>query len=284
MVKNKKPFSSTIYVLIICFLQAWAQNPSSQNGKDATLPVPEILGKIVERAQFEKEQKHEEQFFATRHSISDSYNAKGEVTEHNDRLMKPFLMEGKVFYRVMEKDGKPLTDEEKKKQVEREGKIRERLKQPTKPAKKDNEDFEVDDELLSRFQFTLIGQEDVNGHKAYVLAFLPKTNVKLPEKRMIDKVVNRLTGKIWVDTKYFAFTKLDLHLTEPTSFFVGLGNLRALDMTLTQIEVVPGIFQDVEQNMFIEARQLFKTTRMKSHNVASNYKKKSDLTEAPLLQ
>src|SRR6266481_578284 len=248
MFNRKWAFSFPICVLVLYPMVASAQNPLSQNGKEASLTVPEILSKIVVRVKLEKDKKHDERYFATNHNISDSFNAKGEVTEHNDRLMKPFLMEGKVFYRAVEKDGKPLTDDEKKKQAEREEKIRERFKKPSKETKNKDDEFEVDDELLSRFQFTLIGQEDVNGRKDYVLAFLPKTNVKLPEKKTFDKVVNRLTGKIWVDTQLFAVTKFDIHLTEPTSFYVGLGNLRALDMTLVQTEVAPGIFQDAEQN------------------------------------
>ena len=280
--KWKYPF--LLFPLVLCSIMAWTQNTPAQTGKEGALTVPEILSKVVARAKLEKDQRHDERFYATNHNISDSYNAKGEVTEHNDRLMKPFLMEGKVFYRVVEKDGKPLTDDEKKKQVEREGKIRERFKQPPKPTKKEEEDFEIDDELMARFQFTMIGQEEVDGRKAYVLAFLPKTNVKLPEKKMVDKMINRLTGKIWVDTQLYAITKLDIHLTEPTSFYIGLGNLRALDMTLVQAEVAPGVFNAAEQNVSFEARQLFKTMRMKQHTVSTDYRKKSDLTEAPPLQ
>src|SRR5579872_3016283 len=198
--------------VIASVLAAFCALQACGYAQGTTEPFPtqsELVNRIVARAKFEKEQNHDERYFATRHIVADTLNSKGEVTEHSDSLVMPFLLDGHVFYRVMEKDGRPLTEEDKKKQIEREEKLREAFKNPPKPHKKSDDDFEINEELLNRFQMTITGIEDVEGRSAYAVAFLPKTGIKLPEKKMVDKLLNRLAGRLWIDVKTSAFIKAD---------------------------------------------------------------------------
>ena len=75
--------------------------------------------------------------------------------------------------------------------------------------------------LVSRFQFTLVGRENVNGRSALVLDFQP-AGKKLPVNSYKDNFINKAAGRVWVDEADYAIAKADLHLTQPVSVLGGL--------------------------------------------------------------
>ena len=75
--------------------------------------------------------------------------------------------------------------------------------------------------LLSRFQITLVGRDDVNGRPALVVDFQP-ADKKLPEQNLKDKFINKAAGRIWVDEADYAISKADMHLTQQVNVFGGL--------------------------------------------------------------
>ena len=65
-----------------------------------------------------------------------------------------------------------------------------------------------------------------------MLTFLPKTGVKLPEKKRMDRLLNRLEGRAWIDSENYSLLKVDMHLTEPTTLMGGLGETSAASISL----------------------------------------------------
>ena len=79
--------------------------------------------------------------------------------------------------------------------------------------------------ITARFNYTLIGQEIINGRLSYVIDFFPKTN--LVNKQITDKLINVGAGRIWVDEKEFAVIKGEVHLISPVDLMWGtLGSLK----------------------------------------------------------
>ena len=75
--------------------------------------------------------------------------------------------------------------------------------------------------LVSRFQFTLVGRETVNGRSALVLDFQPASK-KLPVNSYKDNFINKGAGRVWVDEGDYAIARVDLHLTQQVNVLGGL--------------------------------------------------------------
>jgi hypothetical protein len=75
--------------------------------------------------------------------------------------------------------------------------------------------------LVSRFQFTLVGRETVNGRPALVLDFKPAAR-DLPVNSYKDHFINKAAGRLWVDEFDYAIAKADVHLTQQVDVLGGI--------------------------------------------------------------
>jgi hypothetical protein len=246
---------------------------------EALPKAEEVLKKAVARAKWEKETKLDEQWAPSQRSIQQKLNKDGSVEESSERQYQPVLIQGKVFSRLVTKDGKPLSADDQKKEAEREKKFRERLAKDAKKSDDDEDEVEFDEALIARYNFAVIKQEPVGGRLAYELTFLPRPG-KLPEKKRMDRILNRLEGHVWLDAETYALVKLDMHLTEPTTLMAGLGSVRSLDFLMELAQVAPNVFAPKELAIAFEGRKLFSGMRVKQKAYFSDYRKVSELAEA----
>jgi hypothetical protein len=237
----------------------------------APLPTAdEVLHKAVARAKHEKEDRLEDRLGYTQRTIEEKLDRSGNLDERRERVYRTVLIEGKPFRRLIAMNGAPLAADDLKKEAEREKKFRERPRKAQKDDA-DEEDVELDHELIARYQFHVLRKEPVGDRQAYVLSFLPKSGDRLPEKKRIDRVLNRLEGMVWIDMATYAMLRLDMHLTEPTSFIGGIANVRKLDFFLEQAEVFPDHVAPMALKIAFEGRRLFSTMNVKQSAVFSDY-------------
>jgi hypothetical protein len=84
-------------------------------------------------------------------------------------------------------------------------------------------------EIMQKYDFTI----DPNDQSAaYVLNFHHK-DVDLPSRNRLEKVLNNLDGKIWVDQE-FRITKLHGTLNDGVSFGLGMAKVTKMDFELIQ--------------------------------------------------
>jgi hypothetical protein len=231
----------------------------------------EILSKAVDRAKCEKETHIDDRYGFTQRTVEEKLDKAGNPEERTERVYRTVLIEGKPFRRLIEKNGAPLSAGDLKKEAEREKKFREHLRKQKKPDDDGDEDVEFDNALISRYQFHVLRKEPLGARQAYVLSFLPKTGTKLPDKKRIDRVLNRLEGMVWIVAKAYSMLKLDMHLTEPTSFIGGIANVRKMDFFLEQAEVFPDYVAPTALNIALEGRRLFSNMNVKQSAVFSDY-------------
>lgn len=221
------------------------------------------MKKAVARAKYEKDKKQEDRFAFTQSSVSEELDKNGKVKERNEYTHQVVLIEGKPYQRLVEKNGKPLAGDDLKKEAEREKKFREAIaKPPKKSDDDDDDDLELTDDVVARFQNHVIGTEQISGRTAYKVTFLPRSDIKLPEKKRMDRFINRLEGTMWLDTETYALLKLDMHLTEPVSILGVMANIRQLDLRMLQAMVAPDVFAPQEIEMRIDGRKLFSAMRL----------------------
>ncbi len=74
-------------------------------------------------------------------------------------------------------------------------------------------DFLLNEDLVSRFEFTMVGRESLNGRPALVVDFVPADKT-LPERNLKERFINKAAGRIWIDAADYSLVKADLHLTQ----------------------------------------------------------------------
>ena len=169
--------------------------------------------------------------------------------------------------RLIAIDGRRLSPTEEKWQVAEEQRLQRTLAQDKAPDYSKPKPWLTDD-ILDRFDFTVAGRTNSFRRTALILEFKPKPNA--PNHNKADRIVNKVSGALWVDEAESEIVRLDLHMTEPVKFWGGiLGQLDRFDWTLLRRRSPRGIwFNDMSDGM-VQIRKLFLSTRYKILEQAS---------------
>ncbi len=235
----------------------------------------EIINRAVERSKSAEHQEKGKRFTYSRISLVEDVNDQGKVEERKEKSYLMVPVSGTFYQRLIQANGKPLSEKERQQEAEKERKFRERLAQ-SQPAKTDDRQrIILGRELVSRFQFALVGREIVAGRPAYVLSFAAKPGAV--EKKIDDRLLNRLAGKLWIDEQEFEMAKIEFHLTEKVSIGWGgvLASLQKFAFTLTRIRLADGVWFNQLFSGDIEGRKLFGSLRLKIQDRASDFKELS---------
>ncbi len=118
----------------------------------------------------------------------------------------------------------------------------------------DKKDILLNEDLFSRFQFNLIGREQVAGRTALVLDFKP-ANKKLPNNNFKDRFINIAAGRLWVDEEDSALVKASLHLTEKVSVIGGIvGAIGKFNCTVDRERTTDGLWFTSAMDWHLEGR------------------------------
>lgn len=128
-------------------------------------------------------------------------------------------------------------------------------------------------DVISRFQFTLVGTEIVNDRLAWVVDFKPKSG-KLPERELRDRFINRAAGRIWLDQTDSALVKADIHLTDKVKVVGGIvGVVKRFTCLLERGRTEEGIWFLSNLKWRVEGRQAFSQKIVDCHEQWLNVRK-----------
>ena len=226
----------------------------------------------MERTKSAEVEGKSKRYTYSRVSVVEDINDKGKVEERKEKSYLMIPIAGALYQRLIQANGKPLSEKERKQEEEKERKFRQRLTQSQPARMSDKQRIVLGRELVSRFQFTLEGRETVEGRPAYVLAFASKAGTA--EKKVDDRVMNRLAGKLWIDAQEFEMAKIEFRLTEKVSIGWGgiLASLQKFAFTLTRTRVAEGVWFNRLFSGDIEGRKILGTMRLKIQDEASDFK------------
>jgi hypothetical protein len=145
--------------------------------------------------------------------------------------------------------------------------------QPGKVPKK--EKFEINEEMIQRFTFTLTGREQIAGRSTLVLSFMPRPG-PLPIRRLTDRLVNRAIGTLWVDEESFELARADIQLSEPVRLAGGaLGVVHAFTYQLVRVEVEKDVWLVARSEFYLKARQLLSNVHRRKSEQWSGFRRTS---------
>lgn len=202
---------------------------------DASGTVPqeqirELLRRVAEK-DLENEKRLRDYTYIQREE-EHKLDSHGQVKKIESRTSEVLVVYGEQVERLIAKDDKPLSADEAKKEEERIQKItdkrknesdsdrRKRLEKEEK-ARQDGRKFVL--EVADAYNFRLVGNELLDGRKAWVLDADPRSGYQ-PKSREA-KVLPKLRGRIWIDKAEMQWVKFDVTTTDTISFGLFLARI-----------------------------------------------------------
>jgi hypothetical protein len=172
--------------------------------------------------------KIKENYTGTRAEEETEYDKTGKVTKREAKEYTFFYLDGDEISTLISKDGRPLGEEEQKKENEKTQKeIREHEKKDAKDkekAKKEDDDPGIE-VFLRACQFVNPRRERFRGQDVLVFDFEPNPEFK-PHK-LAEKLVQKLAGVVWIDEKSHDVARLEAYFVGDFKLAAGmLANLQ----------------------------------------------------------
>jgi hypothetical protein len=206
--------------------------------KKSQVQLPDLKALFKEIDENQKAiDKIKENYAGTRAEEQTEYDKTGRVAKRQLKEYMFFYLNGSEISTLVNKDGKPLSEEELKKENEKTEKaIQDSEKRETKKEAKEEkakeegkekkEDEDVGIEIFLRAsQFVNPRRERFRGQDVLVFDFEPNPDFK-PHK-IEEKVVQKLAGVVWIDEKAHDVARLEAYFTGDFRFAGGvLANLQ----------------------------------------------------------
>ena len=199
---------------------------------DLPFPAEELIRKVA-FAQRRVDRSLTDYTFDQR-EIRTTYGKDGRRKETHRRLFHFFSGEkpGEATRELVEIDGRPATEDEKREQAEDDAKQQrrevERRAEATAsrpPAVSGEEEDPLVgpkrlSDLIARFDYRLEGAVEEEGRLLYALEFSPKPD--LPAASLGDRALNALAGRVLVDASDFQIVSVEARLVRPVKVVGGL--------------------------------------------------------------
>lgn len=119
----------------------------------------------------------------------------------------------------------------------------------------ERKDVLVNDELMRRFQFTLVGREVLEGLPLLKLDFRPAADGP-PAKGLLERLASRVAGTVWVDEADFTVARISLYLTEKVNVGAGvLGSVSAFECWFERRKTDDGLWYPRRVDWRVECRE-----------------------------
>jgi len=175
--------------------------------------------------------KIKENYAGSQSEEETEFEGDGRVKKRESNEYTFFYLNGNEITTVVKKDGKPLSEAEQKKENEKTQKrIAELQKRETKKeakaekAKEEGKSDEKDEPGIEIFlracQFVNPRRERFRGQDVLVFDFEP--NPEFKAHKMVEKIVQKLAGVVWIDEKAHDVARLEAYFTGDMKIAGGL--------------------------------------------------------------
>jgi len=175
--------------------------------------------------------KLKENYAGTRDEEETEFEKDGKVKKADLKEYTFFYLNGEEVSTLVKKDGKPLSAEEQKKENEktqkeieniqkREAKKEAKDEKSKEEGKKDKDDDPGIETFLRACQFVNPRRERFRGQDVLVFDFEPNPEYKA--RNLVEKIVQKLAGVIWIDEKAHDVARLEAYFVGDFRFAGGL--------------------------------------------------------------
>ncbi|HEY7405516.1 MAG TPA: hypothetical protein VIB39_18460 [Candidatus Angelobacter sp.] len=194
---------------------------------EAKLPPTDDPKEIVRRAvevdhhNFEKVQK----YTFTQHEVTKELDKHGNAKSTEIKTYDLNFYFGEFYSRLVQKDDKPLSESDQKKEDEKLDKFlskrrkeseEDREKRAAKDRKEREEGRATFRDLLNAYDFRIVGEERIDGADTWVIEGTPRKDFK-PTQPHAD-MFKKIKGRIWVEKKDYNWVKVEAEAFDTISF------------------------------------------------------------------
>ncbi len=237
---------------------------------EASLSADQVIAKAVARAQKGQDKAGLPGYTYTKVTLTEEFDATGNVKERKEKVFQVFFESGATRLKLIEVNGRAPGEAELKKQAENEKQVQKMVGE--NKSQSENRDNPLTPELVARFDFKLLGEIEINGRRAYQIAFQPKT----PEPavhHIVDRLLNRVSGKVCIDAEEFEIARAEVFLGSEVNLLGGVvGSLKKLAYTMTRTRIGDGIWFNTFSSGDFEGRKLLDSTRIKTKSQSINFR------------
>ena len=231
----------------------------------ATEPLPpasEVTRRMLEHARTLAESEQVPQYTYEKRTVLEQLDAVGRVLTSEEKIHQVRLIRGFPFNRLVKIKGRELTPEELKREAAREEKFQQQFVSTDRRKMVARKQALVTPELLARYQFAVKQRVVLSNRPTLVVTFKPRV-ADMPSRSVEDKILNRLTGTLWIDEAEADTARVEANLVEPVAvgWFGWLGSLTRCELSLTRQRMPDGVWINDRMTLFIQARKLVASER-----------------------
>ncbi|HMD32990.1 MAG TPA: hypothetical protein VKG84_13840 [Candidatus Acidoferrales bacterium] len=255
---SSRPVAPLAFACAALLLSPLATSSGLSNNDPPLPSAEEVLHKVLATVTSPGVRSASSQFRSVQHTVIEKTDDKGHLREREDRTYDVGPLAGGVYASLVERNGKSLSPTELADERDRRQRFIE-SRGTLKFGGGDSDRVPLDPELFDRYRAEVVGREWVSGRPAIVLHFWPRS-ADLPIRRRQDYVLNKLTGKVWVDEQEWEIVRVDANLTERVRVMLGLvAALDKADLSFEQIRMGDSIYLPLKLSANFEGRKLFST-------------------------
>lgn len=246
----------------------------------ATVDPKEIVRRSVETDHRNWERARS--YTCRQREVEKQLGKNGEVKSTEIRTYDVNFYYGREYSRLVQKNDKPLTESEQKKEDEKLEKFlarlrdqsdEEREKQLAREKKQREETRAFLRDVVNAFDFTLVGEENISGVDSWVIAASPRKDFHptQPHADMLSKV----KGKIWIEKNGYNWVKAEAETFDTISFGIFLLRIhKGARISFEQIRVNDEVWLVRRFYILGGARlALLKNEAVEQEDVFSDYRK-----------
>lgn len=269
------PAASVCAVLAVVLLDASPQAQSVEPSAHA------ILERALERASTQAASGRELEFESALESVFESLDGDGDVNETQTARYRRYPLEGLLYEELTARDGQALDEEEAREEAERKADfVREARAHAERGELYEPDEMSVrfDNQLMDRYDTTLLGTEVVRDHACWVLSFAPRDG-RLPDNRRMDKALNRSTGRLWIAQDDYGVARVSFEMQRPFRYVWGLvATLRSATGRLDYARIDRNLWAPARFDLQLDLRVFFKGIRRRIRQVWSEHSRIEELT------
>lgn len=206
----------------------------------------------------------------------------GSVKSTHIKTFDITFLAGEPYSRLIQKDDKPLSDNDQKKEEEKMEKFiakhrdeseNDHQKRLAKEEKERQEGRLFLRDVINAFDFKLLGEEQLEGKDTYVIEAVPRKDFHptQPHADLLEKV----RGKLWIEKQDYNWVKADVETIDTISFGLFLARIhKGSRLTFEQTRVNDEVWLVHRVAINASARlALLKNMAMDQEDIFSDYKK-----------
>ena len=234
--------------------------PAVVEAADDMVEASALIERALERATAQRESGMELEFEYSTAGVFESLDRDGNVTRTQTARRRRHALEGRLYAEVIERDGKPLAGDDAREERERKAEFIQQVRRHAARGERyepEEMGVDFDRELMARYDTRLAGTEEVRGHTCWVIEFEPRDG-RLPDRRRIDKALNRSTGRIWIAQDDYGVVRVDFTMQRPFRWVWGLvGTLRHATGQFDFQRLEPGLWMPAVSRIEFDVHVFF---------------------------